>query len=39
MGEDFFFNEMTTLREVLDEMLSIVKHRIEIIEIRDGIII
>ena len=37
-GEDFFFNEMTTLREVLDEMLSIVKHRIEIIEIRDGII-
>lgn len=38
LGEDFFFNELTTLREVLDTMLSTQKYRIEIIDITNGII-
>ena len=35
-GEDFFFNEMTTLREILDEMLSTLKYRIHVSKIEDG---
>ena len=35
--EDFFFNRNDyIIDKVLDEMLSIVKHRIKIIETRDG---
>ena len=38
-GQDYFFNELVTLREVLDTMLSTQKFRCEVEEIRDGLIV